>query len=64
MIIPNEGKVSVIAVPDMLFLKQEVARNKYSIQSCKSEIEEILADSQDMIKEKQRDSNIEVEDLQ
>jgi hypothetical protein len=64
MILPNDGSASVIADADMLFLKKEVSRNKYSLQCAKACNDEILADSQEMSKEKLMDRTIEVGDLQ
>ena len=63
MILPNDGKVSVVADSDLLFLKKEVNRNKGALVTCKSTNEDILADALDMNKEKLMDRNIEVEDL-
>ena len=63
MIVPNDGKISVIADPDLLFLKKEVNRNKGALVTLKASNEDILGDAQDMNKEKLIDRNVEVEDL-
>ena len=63
MIVPNNGKISVIADPDLLFLKKEVNRNKGALVTIKASNEDILGDAQDMNKEKLIDRNVEVEDL-
>jgi len=64
MIVPNEGNVSVIADSDLLFLKKEVSRNRNTLQSAKASNAELLADSQQLTKEKLNDRPIEVEHLQ
>lgn len=45
MILPNDGKVSVIADPDLLFLKKEVNRNKGALVTSKASNDDILADA-------------------
>ena len=64
MILPNESNVSVIADSDLLFLKKEVSRNINSLQCAKASNAELLADSQQLTKEKLNDRPIEVEHLQ
>ena len=63
VIMPNDGKFSVIADPDLLFLKKELNRNKGSLLTYKSSNDDILSDALDMKKEKLLDKNIEPEDL-
>ena len=60
---PNDGKFSVIADPDLLFLKKELNRNKGSLLTYKVSNDDILSDALDMNKEKLLDKNIEPEDL-
>ena len=52
VMLPNEGRVTTVADNDLLFLKQEVNRNKISLNCVKANNDEVLADSQDVNKEK------------
>ena len=55
--------MSVIADPDLLFLKKEVNRNKGALVTSRASNDDILADAQDMNKEKLLANSVELEDL-
>jgi hypothetical protein len=64
MIIPNDGSISVISDSDLLFLKKEVSRIKYTLQCAKASNDKILADSLEINNEKLKDGTIEIRNLQ